>query len=159
MEPATVTLSDQFHAYSTMYIHSPMLRARSIVSFTDHLPNSRVSSSFLFAAIGSASLRFSKSSKPAPLFPKLATDEDEDAAFLASARFRAMTSLILSGILGISGSSSTGGGLRIVLDGDLGTDFVLTRGEDAPAAGLDGEGARKREGGASAVFAVERGCG
>jgi hypothetical protein len=159
MEPATVTLSDQFYASSTRYIHSPMLRARSIVSFTDHLPNSRVSSSFLFAAIGSSSLRSSKSPKPA-LFPKLVPDEEADAAFLASARFSAMTSLMLNGALGTSGSSSTGGGLRIVLDGDFGTDFVLTRGEDAPAAGLEGEGAREREEGrASAVFAVERGVG
>jgi hypothetical protein len=159
MEPATVTLSDQFHASGTKYVHSPMLRARSIVSFTDHLPISSVSSSFLLAATGFASLRFSKSPKPA-LFPKLAPDEGADAAFFASARFRAMTSLMLSGAFGIGGSASTGGGLRIALDGDLGTDFVLTRGEEAPVAGLDGEGAREREeGGASAVLAVERGVG
>ena len=157
MEPVTMTLSDQFYASGTKYVHSPMLRARSIVSFTDHLPNSGVSSSFLFAAIGSASLRFSTSPKPAG-FPKLASDEEADTAFLTSARFRAITSLMLNGVLGISGSSSTGCGLRRVLDGDLGTDFVLTRGEEAPVAGLDGEGAREREeGGASAVFTVGRG--
>lgn len=103
-------------------------------------------------------MRFSKSPRPA-LFPKLAPDEEADAAFFASARFRAMTSLMLSGAFGIGGSASTGGGLRIAFDGDLGTDFVLTRGEETPVAGLDGEGAREREGGASAVLAVERGVG
>ena len=86
-------------------------------------------------------------------------DEEADIVFLASARLRAMASLMLRGALGMGGSSSTGGGLRRALDGDLGTDFVLTRGEGAPTTSLDGEGAREREGGESTVFAVERECG
>lgn len=63
---------------------------------------------------------------------------------------------MLNVIFGIGGSFSTGGGLRIALDGDFGTDLVLTRGEDTLGVGLDGDGAREREGGTSAVFTVGR---
>jgi hypothetical protein len=63
---------------------------------------------------------------------------------------------MLNGVLGTGGSFSTGGGLRIALDGDFGTDLVRARGEDTLAAGLDGDGAREREGGARVVFTVGR---
>lgn len=149
MAPAIVTLSDQRHASDTNRIHSPVLRARSMVSFTDHLPKSSVSSSFFF---GFTSSRFSNSPKPA-LLPR---PKEVDIAFLASARLRATASLMLNGVLGTGGSFSTGGGLRIALDGDFGTDLVLTRGEDTLAAGLDGDGARERAGGTRVVFTVGR---
>lgn len=158
MAPAIVTLSDQRHASSSNRIHSPVLRARSIVSFTDHLPNSGASSSFFFAATGSASSRFSNSPKPV-LLPRPTRDEEVDMAFLASARFRATASLMLNDVLGTGGSFSTGSGLRMALDGDFGTDLVLARGEDTLAAGLDGDGAREREGGTRVVLTGGRGDG
>jgi hypothetical protein len=158
MAPAIVTLSDQRHAFNANLIHSPVLRARSIVSFTDHLPNSGASSSFFFTATGSASSRFSKSPKPV-LLPRPTRDEEVDMAFLASARLRATASLILNVGLGTGGSFSTGSGLRTALDGDFGTDLVLTRGEDTLAVGLDGDGARERAGGTRVVFTVGRGVG
>lgn len=88
-----------------------------MVSLTDHLPKSTALSSGMTLPVGIASSRPLKS-EDSLLEVVLAV-----AAFLASARFRAICSRILSvGVLGVTGSSSTGFAAR--LEGGRGVAVV-----------------------------------
>jgi hypothetical protein len=129
--------------------YSPVFLARSIVSFTDHLPSSSTRSSSAF--VGRASSSAAKSSNPPPFRLELLAL----STFLASARLDAMASLILTGVFGIGGSS-WGRGLRKDLAG-VGVDFVRTRraGEAMLGEGFNGDAARERGVGGTSTFGFD----
>lgn len=145
MDPVIGILSGELSGCKREPTSTPVLRARSMASFTDNRPRSAFSSASFFVGLppGTASSKVSKLSNPIPPVTR-----GPVAAFLASARLSAMASLMLRGILGV-GISSSGGTRRIGLEGDFGIDFVRTRGVEgvatALADGLDGDGARERE--------------
>ena len=98
---------------------SPVDRARSIVSFTDHLP--RAIKSGLFFPVGNASSRL-----PASECIPFSAIVLLDIVFFASALFSAICSRMLSdGTLGVGGSSCKGFAGRLA--GDFGTDEVADR--------------------------------
>ena len=101
--------------------------------------------------VGRASSRLPRSPKASPFLLELLAL----SAFFASARLRAIASLILTGVFG-TGGSSWGRGLRRDLDGVWGEDFVRTRvGETIGADGFDGESARVRDAGGIRAFAFD----
>ena len=136
--------------------YSPVLLARSIVSFKDSLPSSSTLS-FSLSRFGSASSRPVKSSRfpPVDLFR---------LAFFASARLSAMASFILMDAFGIGGSSSSCLP-RVGLLGDCVVDLVRVRvGVAVFTVGLEGDVGRRRDAGGISDFCfegvrVDEGCG
>jgi hypothetical protein len=113
-----------------------VLLARSMVSLTDHRPNSMISSSSDFVVVGSAFSMLPRSSNTPPPPPRPVFV----AAFLASARFKAIASRMLTaGFDGEGSSSCIAGGFPFFAG--FGVDLVRIR----DGVGVGGKGDAVRE--------------